>query len=97
MLLSPGAYRRDIPSAQMSGSRDNGAVGNGDLEIEIGTDRVKVRHAVVVIVNPDVDRSDVTDGWHGVWSRFGKLRSADCHVVTGDAIISLYHLLWVLQ
>jgi hypothetical protein len=33
--------------------------------LEIRTDGVNPRHTMVVVINPDLDRTNISDGWHG--------------------------------
>jgi len=54
MLLSPGAYLGQIAPTHLARAGNGAAITNRNLEVKIWTDRMKVRHAMVVLVNPDV-------------------------------------------
>jgi hypothetical protein len=58
VLLSSLSNSGKVAPAQASGSRDNGAILDRELEIKLGTDRVKVRHGMIVVVDSDLDRPD---------------------------------------
>jgi hypothetical protein len=55
-----------VAPAQMAGAEDNAQIGHRNLKIKIRTDRVKMRHAMIVIVNPDLDRPDMSDSGMGI-------------------------------
>jgi hypothetical protein len=64
MDLSPGADGCEVSPPQLSAGGYDGAIHDGDLDVECWANGVKVGHPVVVVVDSDLDVADPRDRWH---------------------------------
>jgi hypothetical protein len=64
MDLSPGGNGGEVSPSELSAGGYDGAIRDGDLDVECWAHGVKVGHSVVIVVDSDLDVADPGDPWH---------------------------------